>query len=799
MNKTDDLLQQRLEQFENGVPLAECLSGLPPEEAELLQLAVQLQEIAVPAPATASVSAQRAAVLAAAVPPANNPPMLAGFWLFLKGLLATPTRQAGAFALAAVMVIAFLVWVNQPDGLETEMAQEITKETAVLINPDEAESSANQESAEIAAIAPEQAPDPATTTFLPILTAALPTGPHLASLTDVQGFVQVQEAGEDWQTITGMAAVAAGAQIRTGALSSAKLTFYDNSQAHLGPDSGLTIEQLDAKQPDDGFRTVLLNQWQGESSHSVQFRHDGGSRYEVRTPDGSGIARGTQFQVAVSPEQFSRISVTEGRVDVSGSGRTVSVAAGSLTTIPANEPPSTPAFIITGQGELSAKGDTWIIAGQPFVVNSDTVIVGDPEIGDIVFVSGYLADDGQNVANRIELVRPSPVNQFTLTGIVTEMGAASWVVAGQTILLDDDTEIDDTIILNNKVHVSGKIEANGALLATTIARLPDSDGYPFVFTGVVQTMADTLWQISGMSIVVDGETAVSPNIQVGDLVRVTGLILPDQSWLATAIDLVEPGTAAFTISGLVQNMSPWQVAGRQFETNAQTLIDDGIQVGDRVRVTGRILADGTWLADQIELVDEDYLMEIIFAGIVDSMDPWVVNGLPLTTNDDTLIDDDIAIGDLVRVTARIRADGSWLAVRIDRLSGAVDEGCVSITAVVTQIGNGILTLSNGSTIDMEDVEIEGDLKVGSVVLIIACVDEDGTIQIQQIIVLYTPVISPTPTPRPNDDDDDDDNDNSGGNVTICHKPGTPAQQTKTVPQSALGGHLGHGDTLGACP
>jgi hypothetical protein len=42
---------------------------------------------------------------------------------------------------------------------------------------------------------------------------------------------------------------------------------------------------------------------------------------------------------------------------------------------------------------------------------------------------------------------------------------------------------------------------------------------------------------------------------------------------------------------------------------------------------------------------------------------------------------------------------------------------------------------------------------------------------------------------------------NGGNnmVTICHKPGTPAEQTMTVPESALAGHLGHGDTMGACP
>jgi hypothetical protein len=35
-------------------------------------------------------------------------------------------------------------------------------------------------------------------------------------------------------------------------------------------------------------------------------------------------------------------------------------------------------------------------------------------------------------------------------------------------------------------------------------------------------------------------------------------------------------------------------------------------------------------------------------------------------------------------------------------------------------------------------------------------------------------------------------------VPICHKPGTPAEKTLYLPESALRGHLGHGDTLGEC-
>ena len=35
-------------------------------------------------------------------------------------------------------------------------------------------------------------------------------------------------------------------------------------------------------------------------------------------------------------------------------------------------------------------------------------------------------------------------------------------------------------------------------------------------------------------------------------------------------------------------------------------------------------------------------------------------------------------------------------------------------------------------------------------------------------------------------------------VTICHLPGTPREQTKTIRNRALDRHLGHGDTLGPC-
>ncbi len=47
----------------------------------------------------------------------------------------------------------------------------------------------------------------------------------------------------------------------------------------------------------------------------------------------------------------------------------------------------------------------------------------------------------------------------------------------------------------------------------------------------------------------------------------------------------------------------------------------------------------------------------------------------------------------------------------------------------------------------------------------------------------------------------DDNSSTAdpGDITICHKPNTNAKKTMIINPSALSGHQGHGDSLGACP
>lgn len=64
----------------------------------------------------------------------------------------------------------------------------------------------------------------------------------------------------------------------------------------------------------------------------------------------------------------------------------------------------------------------------------------------------------------------------------------------------------------------------------------------------------------------------------------------DGDWVTVA------GEATFELVGELENMDPWVVAGVTLETDDSTQIADGLQVGDLMRVRGAILEDETWRA-----------------------------------------------------------------------------------------------------------------------------------------------------------------------------------------------------------
>ncbi len=129
----------------------------------------------------------------------------------------------------------------------------------------------------------------------PAMQVPFMTDPAQVGLINPTGLVEVEQANGTQTAVLRQSVIQSGQVVHTGPLSSVSLLFFDGSRADLGPQSEILLETVDALLPGEGFRTVILTQLTGESVHTVQFRNDSGSRYEVRTLTASGIARGTQY------------------------------------------------------------------------------------------------------------------------------------------------------------------------------------------------------------------------------------------------------------------------------------------------------------------------------------------------------------------------------------------------------------------------------------------------------------------------------------------------------------------------
>lgn len=286
-------------------------------------------------------------------------------------------------------------------------------------------------------------------------------------------------------------------------------------------------------------------------------------------------------------------------------------------------------------------------------------------------------------------------------------------------------------------------------------------------------------------------------------------------------DWAPVGGASFELVGKLERTDPWTVTGTKLETRDTTQIEEGLEVGALVRVRGVALEDKTWVAFSIELADTQTESIIVLIGTVDSMDPWMVNGVKLNVTDQTDIQGDITVGMIVRVEIQLAADGTWIVLSIVPLSDVTKtSGCVTVIATVVSVnGDEIQFLGWPSTVvfepaiqnvtptvssngNEEDNNDQGDdenedndgstvdvttLGENQVVQAVVCISNNGQLVIVQIIVLSS---------GENEGGGSVDN---GEKVLICHKPNKKGGHTLSLPQAAIPAHLGHGDTLGPCP
>ncbi len=116
--------------------------------------------------------------------------------------------------------------------------------------------------------------------------------------------------------------------------------------------------------------------------------------------------------------------------------------------------------------DVNAKGgDVWIIGGFRVHIGPDTVIEGDPQIGDTVEVSGERRADGEIWAKRIAVVR-SQIYEFF--GEVQSVSGSIWVISGTSVRVTDETQLIGNPSVGNWVGVRASMNSSNELIALLI-------------------------------------------------------------------------------------------------------------------------------------------------------------------------------------------------------------------------------------------------------------------------------------------------------------------------------------------
>ncbi len=207
--------------------------------------------------------------------------------------------------------------------------------------------------------------------------------------------------------------------------------------------------------------------------------------------------------------------------------------------------------------------------------------------------------------------------------------------------------------------------------------------------------------------------------------------------------------ARVEFDGVVDSIAAdqWVISGQTLLVNAQTVIDQGVEVNSRVRVEAAVTSDRSATALKIELrtqlsetpgaavngVFDDSGDE--FTGMVESIsaESWQIGGQVFLVNAATEIKGSLSAGDMAKVHFLKNSDGSMTATEIEpapqsssddsSLSGSKNEftGKVEAFSGATWTVNGKIFLVTPQT------EIKGPVYLGDVVKIHYSVGPDGAL------------------------------------------------------------------------
>jgi hypothetical protein len=223
------------------------------------------------------------------------------------------------------------------------------------------------------------------------------------------------------------------------------------------------------------------------------------------------------------------------------------------------------------------------------------------------------------------------VDEIEVSGVVSMISDSSWTIAGQTFLLNSQTEIKGSLQAGDIVKVHAYLGDGGEVFAREIEPAEDEDdsdsedddsfdnelteldenGNEIELVGTVESMSDSTWTVSNREIVITPETEIKAAIADGNLVKVHALFVDGEGLVAREIepakaddldedDMDDDGDLKY--EGFVESINEESVVidGTTFYFADFTEFEDEINIGDLVEIYF-LDQDGTNVVREIEL------------------------------------------------------------------------------------------------------------------------------------------------------------------------------------------------------
>ena len=387
-------------------------------------------------------------------------------------------------------------------------------------------------------------------------------------------------------------------------------------------------------------------------------------------PSSTTSTRGTQVAQSAAAQSAAPVAVAQAAPQATAQAATVSVDAGPVARIRAQ------------QIQSSAASQQPEPAAQVNVAPADTSArIAPPEVPAIKIVAPPAPTSGGEVE---------------FTGTIDGMSGISptlmLTVSTHLVKTDAQTNIIGNLAVGVMVQVKGTPQSDGSILASRIKveDVPGNEG-EVEFRGPIHSLPgnpDLLgnWVVGDFTVTVDVSTTIIPTrtaAVVGAIAEVKAARQLDGTLLARQIHVED--AAEFEneaeFKGVVSNLTgsaptfTMMVSNITVTTNSLTQISGTLANGVIVEVHGSTQPDGSVLATQIKVEQpEAEPAELEFTAHISGTLPagllgtWTFdNGKSVTVDAHTLIDQShglVAPGVLVQVQAVKQPDNSYLAVRI---------------------------------------------------------------------------------------------------------------------------------------